>query len=75
MKWVAAAIVVFSFLYGVSRGWRGPHPDPIYLPFSGFLMGLFIVWLTGGMAAVRQQTRRLAVARVPFQQTSRLHWR
>jgi hypothetical protein len=46
MKWMSL-IVLSSFLYGIYKGLtQHPDPDVIFYPFSGFIMGLFVLWLS-----------------------------
>src|SRR6516162_9784344 len=46
MKWVAAVIVSFGFLYGLIRGWRvASDIDVITYPLSGFVFGLLLFGL------------------------------
>jgi hypothetical protein len=43
MKWVALAVVLFGFVWGLERGWHNPSPDPFAWPLTGYILGLLAV--------------------------------
>ena len=44
MKWIAATIVLLSFLYGLAIGWFEKR-DIVFSPWGGFIAGLITFWL------------------------------